>query len=110
MVSAGFACETLIVVYLTVLANNITRVCPSRCAFQMACADPACLICSPGYFDCNGLLKMHAAGGIAYEFILQMPSDLRTDILTEGNGLFFASDINWNEFHRDGTKSGLFNS
>ena len=50
---------------------------------------------------------MHAAGGIAYELIRQMPSDRRMGIMSDGNGVFFASDMNWKEFHRDGQVMGM---
>ena len=44
---------------------------------------------------------MHAAGGLAYELIRQLPSADQLNTLSEGNGLFFFSDINWTDFHRD---------
>ena len=106
VVACGFACESLIVIYLTILANSVSRLCTSRSAFQIACLDPNCLNCAPGYVDCTCLLKMHCAAVVAYEFILQMPSSRRHDILSDGNGLFFASDMDWKAFHRDGAQRG----
>ena len=99
--TAGFACETLIIVFLTILANDVTRVCTSRSPFHVACADINCWICVPGYVNCVGLLKMHTAGLLAYELIRQLPCSNRQDILSDGNGLFFHTDINWTQFHRD---------
>ena len=88
-------------VYLTILANDVTRVCTGRSPFQVACFDPNCWICVPGYLNCTGLLKMHTAGLLAYEMIRQLPCLHRQDIMADGNGLFFHSDINWPQFHRD---------
>ena len=45
---------------------------------------------------------MHCAGAIGYELVLQLPSALRTDILSSGNGVYYATDVNWLDFHRDG--------
>ena len=99
--TAGFACETLIIVFLTNLANDVSRVCTDRSPFQAACPNPDCWTCVPGYVNCVGLLKMHTAGLLGYELMRQLPCDNRQDILSEGNGLFMFSDINWSEFHRD---------
>ena len=49
---------------------------------------------------------MHTVGGLAYELIRQLPADNRVYIMSEGNGLFCFSDINWTDFHRDG-KPGM---
>ena len=51
---------------------------------------------------------MHAVGCYAYELIRQMPSSRRHDIMSDGNGLFWASDMDWAEFHRDDSSSGMF--
>ena len=51
---------------------------------------------------------MHCAGLIALEFIFQMPSSRRHDILSDGNGVFHASDMDWSTFHRDGEFLGNF--
>ena len=85
--------------------------CTSRSPFQVACSDPHCWICVPGYLNCTGLLKMHTAGLLAYDLIRQLPCSDRQNIMDDGNGLFFFSDINWKEFHRDdrGTFSQLIN-
>ena len=103
VVACGFACEAFMVFYLTLIANDVTRVCPSRSPHQVVCADVNCLICVPGYLNCAGLLKMHAAGGLAYELIRQLPSSDRQNIMNEGHGLFYYTDINWHHFHRDDT-------
>ena len=101
MVAVGFACEALLVYYLANIANDITRVCPARSPYQVACANVDCYTCLPGYLNCASMLKMHAAGSLAYELIRQLPSALRHDIMSDGNGVFFFSDINWAQFHRD---------
>ena len=51
---------------------------------------------------------MHAVGCYAYELIRQMPSSRRHDIMSDGNGLFWASDMDWAEFHRDDSSFGMF--
>ena len=51
---------------------------------------------------------MHAAGFFAYELIRQMPSSHRHDIMSDGNGLFWATDMDWESFHRDDSSSGTF--
>ena len=106
IVSCGFACEPLLVLYLTIVANMVSRLCTSRSPYQLACLDPYCYTCLPGYLDCTCLLKMHCAGSIGYELILQLPSALRADILSSGNGVFYSSDVDWPSFHRDGVKEG----
>ena len=99
VVAAGFACEALMVIVLTVIANDCSRVCPSRSPFQLLCAKAHCVMCAPGYLNCTGLLKMHVAGCLAYELIRQLPTDRRFHILNEENGVFFHADINWKVFH-----------
>ena len=49
---------------------------------------------------------MHCAGSIGYELILQLPSGLRSDILSSGNGVFYSTDVDWVNFHRDGVYRG----
>ena len=51
---------------------------------------------------------MHVAGGVAYELIRQMSTDRRFHILTEENGVFYHSDIDWKSFHRDDTGGKIF--
>ena len=93
-------------VLLTVIANDVSKVCPSRSPFQMSCSKLHCHTCAPGYINCTGLLKMHVAGGVAYEIIRQMATDRRFHILTEENGVYYYSDIDWKTFHRDDNKTG----
>ena len=92
--------------YLSLLANDVARVCPDRSPYQVTCPNPNCSICLPGYLNCNGLIKMHAIGCSAYEFIRQLPSSHRHDIMSDGNGLFWASDMDWDQFHRDDSSFG----
>ena len=111
MVNAlNFGCEAFMVGVLTLLANDVTRVCPDRSPYQVTCPDMACTICLPGYLNCNGLIKMHAVGCYAYELIRQMPSSRRHDIMSDGNGLFWATDMDWDAFHRDDNGYGKFGS
>ena len=91
---------------LTVTALDITKVCPDRSPYQVTCATVGCVTCSPGYLNCNGLIKMNAIGCFAYELIRQMPSSRRHDIMSDGNGLFWASDMDWEAFHRDDSTTG----
>ena len=49
---------------------------------------------------------MHCAGSIGFELILQLPSALRADILSSGNGVYYATDVDWVTFHRDGVSRG----
>ena len=91
---------------LTVTANDITKVCPDRSPYQVTCANVDCYICPPGHLNCNGLIKMHAIGFFAYDLIRQMPSSRRHDIMSDGNGIFWANDMDWESFHRDDKTAG----
>ena len=97
----------MLVGYLTNLANDVTKVCLDRSPYQVTCADPNCTICPPGHVNCTGLIKMYAIGFSAYDLMRQLPSSHRHDIMSDGNGVFWASDMDWDSFLRDDTSYGM---
>ena len=51
---------------------------------------------------------MYAIGFSAYDLMRQLPSSHRHDIMSDGNGVFWASDMDWDSFLRDDTGYGMY--
>ena len=106
VVNCAFACEGILVMFLTLNANSVFHNCPFRDPLQVICPTKNCLNCDIGAFEVSGLLKMQAAGILALHIIYQLDLIDRHNLLCNENGIVWPSNLDWNRFL--GQKSGSF--